>query len=355
MALLVSFREDWEHTDEWQHLLRICGLVVLGVALVGVQHPRSTPEMAGWPWLVIGVIALVRYRKGLIWAAVPAYLVSCMLALKWMSTTTTSPMTDGWHAFWLLIIGLTQAGIIWKTAERKEEWVLALQHAFTFTMAFLMTWAAFICGLWCLPNGWSPQVSAWFGGALLISAVAAWLALSESHFKKMVLALPGFLAAYTIINRSEWGRHEAFGGPKGLVGGLFWLLGLGLLLRALARYTVQYADQEGESAQRTVIGTLLLAYTLYVSVDMTAEYSVTPSIVWVLASIIFFVMGHFNRSKSFRMLGLAGLACTTFRMFKVDITGTASRVIAVGIIAVAFLGVAWLYGRMNPEKQEPSA
>ncbi len=55
------------------------------------------------------------------------------------------------------------------------------------------------------------------------------------------------------------------------------------------------------------------------------------------------------------MLGLAGLACTTFRMFNVDITGTASRVIAVGIIAVAFLGVAWLYGRMNAEKQEPSA
>ena len=190
---------------------------------------------------------------------------------------------------------------------------------------------------------------------MLISAVAAWLALSESHFKKMVLALPGFLAAYTIINGSEWGHHAAFVGPKGLVGGLFWLLGLGLLLRALARYTVQYADQEGESAQRTVIGALLLVYTLYVSVGMTAEYLVTPSVVWVLAAILFFVLGHFNRSKSFRMLGLAGLAFATCRMFTVDITGTTSRVVAVGIIAVAFLGVAWLYGRMNTEKQDPTA
>jgi hypothetical protein len=365
MALLVSFREEWEHTDEWQYFLRICGLVVLGAALVGVQQcgvrmiggamHMSHQEMTGWPWLVVGAIAIFRYRKALIWAALPAYLVSCILALTWMSSAATHPATDGWHAFWLLIIGLTQAGIIWKTAERKEEWVLALQHAFTFTMAFLLTWAAFICGLWFVPNGWSAQVSAWFGGALLISAVAAWLALSESQFKKMVLALPGFLAAYVVINGSAWGDLTAFVGPKGLVGGLFWLLGLGLLLRALARYTAQYADQEGESAQRTVIGALLLVYTLYVSVGMTAEYSVTPSVVWVLAAILFFVLGHFNRSKSFRMLGLAGLAFATCRMFTVDITGTASRVVAVGIIAVAFLGVAWLYGRMNTEKQDPAA
>ena len=364
MALLVSFREDWEHTDEWQHFLRICGLMVLGATLVGVQlcgiyveggsiH-LSYPEMAGWPWLVVGVIALFRYRKALIWAAVPSYLWSCMLALAWMSKAVPSE-TDGWHAFWLLIIGLTQAGIIWKTAERKEEWILALQHAFTFTMAFLMTWAAFICGLWCLPNGWSPQVSAWFGGALLISAVAAWLALAESHFKKMVLALPGFLVAYTIITGSEWGHIQDFVGPKGIVGGLFWLLGLGLLLRVLARYTQDYADEEGESTQRPVIGSFLLAYTLYVSVDMTAEYAVAPSVVWVLASILFFVLGHFNYSKSFRMLGLAGLACATCRMFTVDITETGSRVIAVGVIAIAFLGIAWLYGRMNAEQQEPSS
>ena len=364
MALLFSLREDWEHADEWQHFLRICGIIVLGGALVGVQlcgiyvaggtiH-MSHWEMAGWPWLVVGVIALFRYRKALIWVALPAYFVSCILALTWMSSAATSPATDGWHAFWLLIIGLTQAGIIWKTAERKEEWVLALQHAFTFTMAFLLTWAAFICGLWFVPDGWSAQVSAWFGGALLISAVAAWLALSESQFKKMVLALPGFLAAYVVINGSAWGDLTAFVGPKGLVGGLFWLLGLGLLLRALARYTAQYADAEGESMQRPIIGTLLLTHTFWVCLALGGVFPVLPSVCWVLASILIFVMGHFNRSKSFRMLGLAGLACVTCRMFYVDITGTTSRVIAVGVIAMAFLGIAWLYGRMNAEQQEPS-
>ena len=356
MALLVSFRQDWEHTDEWQHLLRICGLIVLGCALVGVQQDRmSPPEMTGWPWLVVGVVAFLRYRKGLIWAAVPAYLVSCMLALKWMSSAAVHPTTDGWHAFWLLIIGLTQAGIIWKTAERKEEWILALQHAFTFTMAFLLTWSAFLCGVWCDVNGWSSLVSAWFGGALLISAVAAWLALSESQFKKMVLALPGFLVAYVVINVSDWGNIAGFDGPKGLVGGLFWLLGLGLLLRALARYTLQYADKDGESMQRPVIGTLLLVHTFWIFLALKEQFAVLPSVAWVLSSILFFVLGHFNHSKSFRMLGLAGLACATCRMFYTDITGTSTRVIAVGIIALAFLGVAWLYGRMNTEKQDPSS
>ena len=356
MALLVSFRQDWEHADEWQHLLRICGLIVLGCVLVGVQQDRmSPPEMTGWPWLVVGVVAFLRYRKGLIWAAVPAYLVSCMLALKWMSSAAVHPATDGWHAFWLLVIGLTQAGIIWKTAERKEEWVLALQHAFTFTMAFLLTWSAFLCGIWCKSNGWSSLISAWFGGALMISAVAAWLALSESQFKKMVLALPGFLAAYVVINSGGWGNVAGFDPPKGLLGALLWLLGLGLLLRALARYTAQYADAEGESMQRPIIGTLLLTHTFWVCLALGGVFPVLPSVCWVLASILIFVMGHFNRSKSFRMLGLAGLACVTCRMFTVDITGTSSRVIAVGIIALAFLGVAWLYGRMNTEKQDPSS
>ena len=356
MALLVSLREDWEHTDEWQYLLRICGLIVLGVALVGVQfHRHATPEMTGWPWLVVGVIAFLRYRKGLIWAALPAYLVSCLVALGWMASVTTLPATTGWHAFWLLIIGLTQAGIVWKTAEREEPWLLALQHAFSFTMAFLLTWSAFLCGVWCMADGWSSQVSAWLGGALLISAVAAWLALSESQFKKMVLALPGFLAAYVVINSGAWGSIKGFDGPQGLVGALFWLLGLGLLLRALARYTAQYADAEGESMQRPIIGTLLLIHTFWVCLALGGVFPVLPSVCWVLASILIFVMGHFNRSKSFRMLGLAGLACVTCRMFSVDITGTSSRVIAVGIIALAFLGVAWLYGRMNTEKQDPSS
>ena len=353
MALLVSFREDWEHTDEWQHLLRICGLVVLGASLVCVQR-QAAPEMTGWPWVVVGVIALFRYRKALIWAALPAYLVSCILALVWMSKAESSAMA-GWHAFWLLVIGLTQAGIIWKTAERKEEWVLALQHAFTFTMAFLLTWSAFLCGIWCKSNGWSSLISAWFGGALLISAVAAWLALSESQFKKMVLALPGFLAAYVVINSGGWGNVAGFDAPQGLLGALLWLLGLGLLLRALARYTAQYADAEGESMQRPIIGTLLLIHTFWVCLALGGVFPVLPSVCWVLASILVFVMGHFNRSKSFRMLGLAGLACVTCRMFTVDITGTSSRVIAVGIIALAFLGVAWLYGRMNTEKQDPSS
>jgi hypothetical protein len=190
---------------------------------------------------------------------------------------------------------------------------------------------------------------------LLISAVAAWLALSESQFKKMVLALPGFLAAYVVINSGGWGNVAGFDAPQGLLGALLWLLGLGLLLRALARYTAQYADAEGESMQRPIIGTLLLIHTFWVCLALGGVFPVLPSVCWVLASILVFVMGHFNRSKSFRMLGLAGLACVTCRMFYVDITGTSSRVIAVGIIALAFLGVAWLYGRMNTEKQDPSS
>jgi hypothetical protein len=86
MTVLISFREDWECVDEWQYLLRIFGIVTLSVSLLGVQLNQSTHETAGWPWLVVGIIAFVRYRKGLIWAATPAYLYSCLCALKWMSS-----------------------------------------------------------------------------------------------------------------------------------------------------------------------------------------------------------------------------------------------------------------------------
>ncbi len=352
MATLVSFREDLEQADEWQYLLRMCGLIVLGVVLIGVQYQQATPEMTGWPWLAVGLVAAMRYRKGLIWAALPAYLVSCYHVLEWISSANPAAVKNGWHPFWTLVIGLTLAGIIWRTAVRKEEWFLALHHAFTFAMAFLMAWAAWFFGLWANDLAFPSEVSLWFGGALLVSAVTGGLRLTHLSSQKLVLALPGFLAAYIVIRGTEWGADNFLKGPHSMMDGLLWLVGLGLLLYVLIKHTEAYADQLGESMQRTIFGILLIAYTFIVTADMD-KTNVVPSVVWACSSILIFLGGYLLDSKSFRMIGLLGLAGTTCRVFAHDLATPLSRFIAIGVIAVAFIGVAWLYGRMNPDKKIP--
>ena len=352
MATLISFREDLEQADEWQYLLRMCGLVVLGTVLVGVQQWQATPEMTGWPWLAVGLVAMVRYRKGLIWAALPAYVVSCYHVLAWISATSPATASNGWHPFWILVIGLTLAGVIWRTAERKEEWIHALHHALLFSMAFLMAWAAWFFGLWAHTPAFPSQVSLWFGGALLVSAVTGGLRLTAFPANKLVLALPGFLAGYIVILATDWGFPPFLNHPVNVVDGLLWLIGVGLLLGMLIKHTEAYADSLGESMQRTIFGILLMGHTFLVAANMD-KLNVVPSVVWALASVLIFLTGYLWISKSFRMIGLVALAITTWRIFTHDLVDAMSRVIACGVIAMAFLGVAWLYGRMNPDKKIP--
>jgi hypothetical protein len=51
------------------------------------------------------------------------------------------------------------------------------------------------------------------------------------------------------------------------------------------------------------------------------------------------------------MLGLIGLVIAALRVLTHDITDLLGRIVACGALAVAFFGIAWLYGRITSEKQ----
>ena len=76
------------------------------------------------------------------------------------------------------------------------------------------------------------------------------------------------------------------------------------------------------------------------------------SLFWALASVLTFVIGHLLATRSLRMVGLVGLVVATLRVLSHDITDTLGRIAACAAVAVAFFGIAWLYGRITATKQE---
>ena len=75
------------------------------------------------------------------------------------------------------------------------------------------------------------------------------------------------------------------------------------------------------------------------------------SLFWALAAVLTFVLGHVLSTRSFRMLGLVGLVIAAARVLTHDITDLLGRIVACGALALAFFGVAWLYGRIISEKK----
>ena len=65
-----------------------------------------------------------------------------------------------------------------------------------------------------------------------------------------------------------------------------------------------------------------------------------------------FVIGHLLATRSMRMLGLLGLGVATIRVLAHDITDLLGRIAACAAVAVAFFGIAWLYGRIKADGKD---
>jgi uncharacterized membrane protein len=76
------------------------------------------------------------------------------------------------------------------------------------------------------------------------------------------------------------------------------------------------------------------------------------SLFWALASVLTFVIGHLLATRALRMVGLVGLAIATIRVLSHDITDMLGRIAACTALAVAFFGIAWLYGRITADKKD---
>ena len=349
-AMLLAFREDWERAAGWQQLRRIVGIVSLAVVVLSVQEDFPKAD-TGWPWLVVLLVAAIRFRSALLWAALPGYLFSGVVVLFWRPLVGSAGST-AWWAVWAALLVVLNFGALWRLVGRPEAFAKVHRHALALATAVMVYPFVAAMAKSLLPaakDAWSPaawQVAlTWFGGAaLLVGVTALWRRLGAVPVE-LSLAAMGALAGFFIQGVVNAGSGLT---ALGLAHSPFVLLGLASLLSVLAVYT------RGQGAwgtvQRSVLGVVSLYFMTFIMLARLPGAGV--SLFWALASVLTFVLGHLLATRSFRMLGLIGLVIAALRVLTHDITDLLGRIVACGALAVAFFGIAWLYGRITADKQE---
>jgi len=243
-------------------------------------------------------------------------------------------------------------GALWRLLGRPEAFAKFLRHTLALVTAVMSY--AFVAAMAksLLPvakDTWSPAALqlafTWSGGAaLLVGVTALWRRLGAVP-AELSLAAMGALVGFFIQGVVNAGSGLT---ALGLAHSPFVLLGLASLLSVLAVYT------RGQGAwgtvQRSVLGVVSLYFMTFIMLARLPGAGV--SLFWALASVLTFVLGHVLSTRSFRMLGLVGLVIAALRVLTHDITDLLGRIVACGALAVAFFGIAWLYGRITADKQE---
>jgi hypothetical protein len=240
---------------------------------------------------------------------------------------------------------------VWRLIGREGSAPKCLRHVLPLMTAVLaFAFAGKLAGV-LLPlasEGWSP--AAWqvallwcFGATSILLLTWLWRRLGVEP-SELSLAAFGSLAGFLlpVVLTSGAGVRQL-----GLPQAPFILVGLGCLLHVLAVHTK--AQGAWGTAQRSVLGAAVL---LSVFAMLAHLPGAGVSLFWALAAMLTFVIGHLLATRSLRMIGLLGLGVATVRVLSHDITDMLGRIAACAAVAVAFFGIAWLYGRITAEKQE---
>jgi hypothetical protein len=348
-TLLLAFREDWERAAGWQQLRRLVGVVSLALVVLSVQEDFPKAD-TGWPWLVVLLVAALRFRPALLWAALPGYLFTSVLVVFWRPLVGSAG-SSAWWAVWAALLVVLNFGALWRLFGRPELFAKALRYALALVTAVIVY--AFVAALvrTLLPaakDTWSPAAwqlaITWFGGAaMLVGVTALWRRLGAVP-SELSLSAMGALVGFFIQGVVNAGSGLT---SLGLIQSPFILVGLTGLLYVLAIHTL---DQGAwGTVQRSVLGVVTLYFMTFIMLAQLPGAGV--SLLWALASVLTFVLGHFLATRSFRMLGLFGLAIAAGRVLTNDITDLLGRIVACGALAIAFFGIAWLYGRITSEKK----
>lgn len=348
-ALLLAFREDWERVSAWQQLRRVIG--VLSLALVVLLVQKDLPKAdTGWPWLVVLLVAAFRYRPALLWAALPGYLFTAVVVVFWRPIVGSAG-SSAWWAGWAASLVLLNIGALWRLLGRPEDFAKVLRHLLALVTAVLAFAFAAAMARSLLPaarDAWSPAawqlVLTWAGGAAMVSAIGLLWRRLGAEPTELSLAAWGALAGFFIQGVVNAGSGLT---ALGLAHSPLVLLGLAGLLHVLAVHT--RGQGAWGTAQRSVLGVVALYFMAFIMLARLPGAGV--SLFWALAAVLTFVLGHLLGTRSFRMLGLTGLVVAALRVLSHDITDLLGRIVACGALAVAFFGIAWLYGRITAEKK----
>ncbi len=343
LGAMLAFREDWERSSGHQQFRRIVG--VLGLALVALSVQDRLPRAdAGWPWVVLLAVAALRFRPALVWAASPCFVFTAFVTVFHRTPST-------WAAFWAAQVVVINVIGLWRLVGREGAGVSFLRHALSFASAAVVyAFAQHVAALLMpsLPGGYAPpwMVSfTWCLGASILVTLTFGLRRLGVLSSDLSLSALGALAGFWVQALSA-----GIGGGRsvGLAQAPLILLGLACLLHVLVVHTKEQGVWG--TVQRACLGGVML---FVVAFDLFRNLpGAGVSLFWALASVLTFAIGHLLATRSLRMLGLLGLVVATIRVLSHDITDLLGRVAACGAVAVAFFGIAWLYGRITADKQD---
>ena len=347
-ALLLAFREDWERSAGWQQVRRIVGIGSLALVVLSVQETLPKAD-TGWPWLVVLLVAALRFRPALLWAALPGYLFTSLLVVFWRPLVGSAG-SSAWCAVWAGLLVVLNVGALWRLLGRTEAFAKFLRHVLPLVTAVVGFALASALARSLLPvamDVWSP--AAWqlaltwcVGSALLVGVTGLWRRLGAVP-SELSLAALGALGGFFIQGVVNAGSGLT---ALGLAHSPCVLLGLVGLLYVLAVHT--RGQRAWGTVQRSVLGGVMLYLMSFVMLARLPGAGV--SLFWALAAVLTFVLGHVLATRSFRMLGLVGLVIAAARVLTHDITDLLGRIVACGALAIAFFGIAWLYGRITADK-----
>ena len=345
LGLMLAFREDWERISGWQKFRRIVGILGLAAVVLAVQDQLPKAD-TGWPWLVLLLVAAVRFRPALLWAAAPGYVLSAFLVVFDLT------QSKSWSILWSGLIVLINTVALWRLIGLEGPGAKVLRHVLSFATAVIVfTFFHYVSSL-SFPQGLPPgrpsasmAAFTWISGGLLLVALTSMLRRLGTVPTDLSLIAAGAFFGHvlqTLMIKMQGVRE------LGLVHTPFILLGLACLLYVLALHT---RGQGGWGTfQRSALGSAMLFGSAFFMLAHLPGAGV--SLFWALASVLTFVIGHLLATRSLRMVGLVGLAIATIRVLSHDITDMLGRIAACTALAVAFFGIAWLYGRITADKKD---
>lgn len=342
LGLLLSFREDWERPFGWQQFRRILGILGLAGVVLAVQGQLPKADN-GWPWLVVLLVAALRYRPALVWAAAPGFLFTSVLVVFWKPLVGGD--ASGWSVAWSAVVALGAAVALWLLIGRAGDGSRFLRNVLAFATAVLLfAFAYHVAGCLHASAAWR-LAWVWAAGAtLLVGLTAGWRRLGAFPGDLSLSAL-GALVGFFIQGVVAEGAGLR---QLGLAHASFVLLGLAGLLYVLALHTREQGTWG--TVQRVLFGAPALFFMGFAMLAHLPGAGV--SLFWALASVLTFVLGHLLATRTLRMLGLIGLVVATIRVLAYDITDLQGRIAACGAVALAFFGIAWLYGRITADRKD---
>jgi hypothetical protein len=335
VAALAAWRFTWgQENFTASTLRRTVSLLALGLLVCFVQSQFPVIDQP-WAWLVVLPIAALFREPKLLWAILPAFVWTHLVVLT--SNLGSNSGGAAWPMWWALALVVLDATAVWFINILEHGFARFVQGALAFVSAILLL-KALAAGL-NLPSPPVPDagraVALWLGGIALVTALAEGYHLLTNRPTVALVAQVAFLPAFVIL-ATAWAWSE-----KTLALTPLWLAGLALALYGLARLSVGL-EQMGSACRALVSAGLGLLVFIY----FNALPGAGVSLLWALAAALVFILGFVLKTRSYRMLGIVGLVIATGHVILFDIHDILGRIVACAAVAIAFFGVAWLYGKV---------